>query len=81
MDCPFYGDCLMQAAKRNWKTWTCDTCPNLRLQTIRQKMRYVPPYYNLLSEIYPEFRLKYEPVVNALDLEIWDVREFSKRIG
>lgn len=81
IDCPLYGDCLMRAAKHNWKIWSCDQCLNFRLQTIQKKMRRVLPYYNLLSEIYPEFKRKYEPVVNALDLEIWDVREFLKRIG
>jgi hypothetical protein len=69
IDCPFYADCLMHAAKRNWKAWTCDECPNLRLNSICQKLKFIAPYYELFSEIYPEFRRKYEPAMKSTSLE------------
>ena len=70
IDCPLYGDCLMGAAKSHWQAWSCDKCPNLRLKDVRQRIRYMVPYYRLLAEIYPEFRSKYEPVMNTfLDME------------
>jgi hypothetical protein len=45
IDCPFYADCLMHAAKRNWKAWTCEECPNLELHLLSQKLRFIAPYY------------------------------------
>jgi hypothetical protein len=69
IDCPFYSDCLMHAAKHNWKGWTCAKCPNLRLDLLRKKLEFISPYYALLSEIYPEFRRKYEPALRLFDLE------------
>ena len=70
IDCPLYGDCLMGAAKSHWQAWSCDKCPNLWLKDVRQRIRYVAPYYQLLAEIYPEFRRKYGPVMNTfLDIE------------
>ena len=66
IDCPLYGDCLMGAAKSHWQAWSCDKCPNLWLKDVRQRIRYVAPYYQLLAEIYPEFRRKYGPVMNSL---------------
>ena len=66
VDCPLYGDCLMGAAKCNWHAWSCDKCPNLELKVVRQRIRYIAPYYRLLAEVYPEFRRKYEPVMNSL---------------
>ena len=65
IDCPLYGDCLMGAAKSNWQAWSCDNCPNLELKVVRQRIRYIAPYYRLLAEVYPEFRRKYEPVMNS----------------
>ena len=69
IDCPLYGDCLMHAAKRNWKSWSCEQCANLSLKLICQKLRFIEPYYGLLAEIYPEFKSKYEPVMNGLHPE------------
>jgi hypothetical protein len=69
IDCPFYGDCLMYASKRNWKGWTCEECPNLELQLICQKLRFIAPYYQVLAEIYPEFKRKYEPIIDSSNLE------------
>ena len=69
IDCPLYGDCLTHAAKRNWKSWSCEQCANLGLKLICQKLRFVEPYYELLAEIYPEFKRKYEPVMNVLHPE------------
>ena len=66
IDCPLYGDCLMGAAKSHWQAWSCDKCPNLWLKDVRQRIRYMAPYYQLLAEIYPEFRRKYGPVMNSL---------------
>jgi hypothetical protein len=69
IDCPFYSDCLMQAAKHNWRVWTCEKCPNLRLDLVCKKLKFISPYYELLSEIYPEFRRKFEPAIRLFDLE------------
>jgi len=69
IDCPLYGDCLMHAAKRNWKSWSCEQCANHSLKLICQKLRFIEPYYGLLAEIYPEFKSKYEPVMNGLHPE------------
>lgn len=66
IDCPFYGECLMHAAKCHWNAWTCEECSNLGLDAVCQKLRFIAPYYQLLAEIYPEFREKYEPVMNSL---------------
>jgi hypothetical protein len=65
IDCPFYADCLMHAAKRNWKAWTCEECPNLELSSVCQKLKYIAPYYQLLADIYPEFRRKYESAMDS----------------
>jgi hypothetical protein len=70
INCPFYSDCLMHAALRNWKVWTCEQCPNLKLDLICQKLKYIAPYYQLLAEIYPEFKGKYESAMNALHPEV-----------
>lgn len=70
IDCPLYGDCLMRAAKSNWKTWSCDHCTNLKLKAVLQKMRYVEPYYQLMAEIYPEFKKKYEPAMTIFKVEV-----------
>lgn len=69
IDCPFYSDCLMHAAKHNWRAWTCEKCPNLRLDLVCKKLKFISPYYELLSEIYPEFRRKLEPAISLFDLE------------
>jgi len=69
IECPFYRDCLMHAAKRDWRAWTCEKCPNLRLDLVRKKLKFISPYYQLLSEIYPQFRTKYEPAISLFDLE------------
>jgi hypothetical protein len=68
--CPFYNDCLTHAAKRNWQAWTCKQCPNLKLDLICQKLHFIAPYYQLLAEIYPEFKRKYEAAMNALHPEV-----------
>ena len=71
IDCPIYGDCLMTAAKSNLQAWSCDNCPNLKLNAVRKRIRYIAPYYKLLAEVYPEFRRKYEPVMNSfLNLDV-----------
>jgi len=69
IDCPFYSDCLMHAAKHYWRVWTCEKCPNLRLDLVCNKLKFISPYYELLSEIYPEFRRKFEPAISLFDLE------------
>jgi hypothetical protein len=69
IECPFYGECLMHAAKHNWRAWTCAQCPNLRLDLVRKKLKFISPYYQLLAEIYPQFRTKYEPAITLFDLE------------
>ena len=69
LDCPFYGDCLMHAAKLNWKAWSCEQCINRMLHSVHQKIKLIAPYYEIMAEIYPEFRKKYEPVMNSLELE------------
>jgi len=70
IDCPFYGECLMQAARDNWDAWTCEECPYVGLDLICQKLRYIAPYYRLFAEINPEFKRKYEPVINSLEIEV-----------
>jgi hypothetical protein len=70
IDCPLYGDCLMSAAKSYWKTWSCDQCTNLKLKAVRQKMRYIEPYYQLMAEICPEFKKKYEPAMTIFNVEV-----------
>ena len=69
LDCPFYRDCLMYAAKLNWEAWSCEQCSNRRLHTIYQKIKLITPYYKIMAEIYPEFKRKYETVMNSLELE------------
>jgi len=69
IDCPFYSDCLMHAAKHYWRVWTCEKCPNFRLDFVFKKLKFISPYYKLLSEIYPEFRRKLEPAISLFDLE------------
>jgi hypothetical protein len=69
IDCPFYGDCLMHAGRRNWHAWTCEECPNLGLDSVYQKLKSILPYYRLVAEIYPEFKSKYEPVMKSLHVE------------
>lgn len=66
IDCPFYGDCLMYAAKRNWQVWTCENCSNLKLDSVCLKLKFIAPYYQLLAEIYPELKKKYEHVMSSL---------------
>lgn len=68
-DCPFYKECLSHAAKRNWKSWSCEQCANLSLMLICQKLKFIEPYYELLAAIYPEFKRKYEPVMNVFHPE------------
>ena len=70
IDCPFYSDCLMYAAKRSWKAWTCEECPNRELSSVCKKLKFIAPYYQLLAEIYPEFKRKYEPAMNDLHPEV-----------
>ena len=70
IDCPLYSRCLMGAAKSRRQAWSCEKCPNLGLKDVLQRIRYMAPYYRLLAEVYPEFRSKYEPVMNTfLDME------------
>ena len=68
--CPFYGDCLMHAGRSNWNAWTCEECPNLGLDSVYQKLKSIAPYYRLLSEVYPEFKRKYDHVMNSLHVEV-----------
>jgi hypothetical protein len=60
IDCPFYDLCLTHAAKHNWGHWSCGTCVNHILAPVYKRARYIHDYYDLLAEIYPEFRRKYE---------------------
>jgi hypothetical protein len=66
IDCPFYGECLMGVAKKNWNAWTCEECPYLGLDKVHRKHKSIRPYYQLLFEIYPEFKRKYEPAMKSL---------------
>jgi len=59
----------MYAAKHNWRAWTCEECPNLRFDSVYQKLRFIASYYQLLAEIYPEFKRKYEPAIDSFNLE------------
>lgn len=68
-DCPFYGECLMHAARRNWLAWTCEECPNRKLDSVCRKLKSIAPYYRLLAEIYPEFKRKYEPAMKSFQVE------------
>ena len=61
----------MHAAKHNWSAWTCEECSNLKLDSVCKKLKFISPYYQLLSEIYPQFRTKYEPAIGLFDLEHW----------
>jgi hypothetical protein len=70
INCPFYSDCLMHAALRKWNAWTCEQCPNLKLDLICQKLKFIAPYYQLLAEIYPEFKEKYGSVMDSLHPEV-----------
>jgi hypothetical protein len=70
IDCPFYGDCLMHAARCNWHAWTCEECPNLGLDSVWRKIKSIAPYYRLMAEIYPEFKRKYKPVMKSLHGEV-----------
>ena len=74
VDCPLYDECLTQAAKRKWKTWNCGQCANLELRAIRQRFNFIEPYYELLAEIYPEFRAKYGPVWGVVNRELSENR-------
>ena len=65
IDCPLYSHCLMGAAKSNWQAWSCEDCPNLELKMFQQRIRYIASYYRLLAEVYPNFRRKYESVMNS----------------
>ncbi len=69
IDCPLYGDCLMHAAKLNWKAWSCEQCVNRKLHSVPQRIKLIASYYKILAEIYPEFKSKYEPVMNGLHPE------------
>jgi len=64
-DCHFYKECLSHAAKRNWKSWSCEQCANLSLKLICQKLRFIEPYYGLLAEIYPEFKPQWQSLKSA----------------
>ena len=59
----------MHAARHNWQAWTCEKCPNLGLESVYQKLKSIAPYYRLLSEIYPEFKRKYDAVIKTLHVE------------
>ena len=68
-DCPFYKDCLRDAAINSVEAWSCGQCPNLRLQEIYQEIRFIAPYYRSLADIYPQFRARYERVMNSYEVE------------
>jgi hypothetical protein len=69
IECPYYADCLMHAAKHNWSAWTCEECSNLKLDSVCKRLKFISPYFEVLSEIYPEFRRKFEPAMSLFDLE------------
>jgi len=69
LDCPLYGNCLTQAAAQNWKVWNCEQCPNFKLNVAYERAKFLRPYYQLLAEIYPEFKRKYGPAMHLLQLE------------
>ena len=69
IDCPYYSDCLMYAARHKWHAWTCEKCQYIRLDTVCKKLKFISPYYDLLAEIYPEFKRKFEPAMSLFDLE------------
>ncbi|MBW1980899.1 MAG: hypothetical protein JRJ12_06725 [Deltaproteobacteria bacterium] len=70
LDCPFYQECLSHAVSQDWQVWNCEECPYVSLSEIREKMRYIAPYYRILAEIYPEFKRRYEPVIDSLNVEV-----------
>jgi hypothetical protein len=69
LDCPLYDHCLTQATRLGWKAWKCGDCPNLQMKAVRQRINYIEPYYELLAEIYPAFRARYEPIWGSLSLD------------
>ena len=69
MDCPLSGDCLTHAARRKWKAWSCEECPNRMLDSVCQELKFIAPYYQIMAEINSEFKRKYEPLMNGLHPE------------
>lgn len=63
-ECPLYDRCLKYAAKRRWDHLSCAGCDNLALESVHKQLRFIKPYYGIMSEIYPEFKLRYEPLVS-----------------
>lgn len=42
--CPFYGNCLDKAVKRNWQSWDCFECP---YKAKRQAISLINPNYDI----------------------------------
>ena len=70
LDCPFYGDCLMHAAELNCKAWPCERCPNRMLDSVRQELKFIAPYYQIMAEINAEFKRKYAPLMNGRHYQV-----------
>ena len=66
-ECPFYHRCLNFAAKRMWEHFSCGECDNLALEGVHKKFRFIKPYYGIMSEIYPEFKTRYEPLLSFFE--------------
>jgi hypothetical protein len=60
----------MEAAKYKWRALSCEQCPNLGLNQAGRKLQFVAVYYQRLAEIYPEFKKKYEGLMNSFHLEV-----------
>jgi hypothetical protein len=63
-ECPFYERCLTYAVRCGWHQWSCGDCRNHLLAPVWRKLRYIEDYYGVLADIYPEFRHKYEHLVD-----------------
>jgi hypothetical protein len=60
----------MEAAKYDWRALSCEQCPNLGLNQACRRLQFVAVYYRRLAEIYPEFKRKYEGLMDSFDLEV-----------
>lgn len=64
-ECPFYERCLSDAARQNWSFWSCGECGNGGMVPFYRKIKLIDEHYDFLAGIYPEFRKRYEKVIDA----------------
>jgi hypothetical protein len=62
--CPWYDRCLRHAAGLDWEYFTCSKCPNRGLERAYETARFVKPYYGVLEHIYPEFKARFQSLVD-----------------